>query len=242
MKITTAIITKQIPEKRFLDRLVFAHEIIIVIDQENKKSYTKGKIKYFFHPLKGNFSAQRNFALSKSVGDWVFFVDDDEVVGTQLAREIIEKTKDTKYSAFSIPRRDVFFHQVLNHGETGQTKLVRLARKGAGIFRRSVHESWAIKGRVGEISSPLYHIKDRFLSEFIPRMIQYGSLDAPILTEENKPFSYTRLFLNPSLKFIQNYFLRAGFLDGYPGLFQSLLMSVQSLSVRVFQWTNKNSS
>jgi len=67
-------------------------------------------------------------------------------------------------------------------------------------------------------------------------MIRYSPLDAGQLSQENKPFTYWRLQFNPKAKFIQNYFLKLGFLDGYLGLFQAYLMSVQSLTVRVFQW------
>ena len=45
---------------------------------------------------------------------------------------------------------------------------------------------------------------------------------------------------NPLAKFIFNYKMKLGFLDGCLGLFQAYLMSVQSLSVRVFQWCQKS--
>jgi hypothetical protein len=147
---------------------------------------------------------------------------------------------ETKDQGFMIQRQDVCFHQTLLHGETGKTKLLRLAKKTSGKFIRPVHETWQIDGEVGELSSPLYHIKDSFVSDFIGRMIQYSNIDADILTKENKPFTYWRLFLNPKAKFIQNYIFRLGFLDGFAGLFSAYLMSVQSLTVRVFQWTKRN--
>ena len=115
-----------------------------------------------------------------------------------------------------------------------------VAKKTSGKFIRPVHEIWKINGEVGELQPPLYHIKDDFISNFIGRMSHYAGIDADALTKENKPFSYWRLFLNPKAKFIQNYFLRRGFLDGTVGLFLSYLMSVQSLTVRIFQWTKRN--
>ena len=241
MKITVAIISKSEKiNKLVLDSVNFASEIIIVVDSPTKKSKTAGNILFYYRPLENDFASQRNFALKMAKNDWVFFVDDDEYVGTELAREIQSTDSKTKYSGFMIKRVDVCFHQPFLYGETGDTHLLRFAKKNSGNFIRPVHESWKIKGRMGKLSSPLYHIKDNFISEFIDRMTRYSKIDSVILSKENKPFSSWRLILNPLGKFIQNYFYKLGFLDGTIGLFLAYLMSVQSLTVRVFQWTKRN--
>ena len=241
MKITVAIISKSEKiNKSVLDSVNFASEIIIVVDSPVKKSKTIGKTHFYYRPLNDDFASQRNFALKRAKNDWVFFIDDDEYVGTELAREIQSLTSKTKYSGFMIKRVDACFHQPFLYGETGNTRLLRLAKRKLGNFTRPVHENWKIKGMVGELFSPLYHVKDNFISEFINRMIHYASIDAHILTKENKPFTFWRLILNPKGKFIQNYIFKLGFLDGTIGLFLAYLMSVQSLTVRIFQWTKRN--
>jgi len=243
MKLTVAIITKNSSlDELFLKSLSLADEVVIVVDSQFRKPVKRGKINYYYHPLSHDFSTQRNFALDKSHGEWVLFVDDDEIISSELMKEIRQNIDQSTLSGFLIPRKDICFHQVINHGESGDIKLLRLAKQSAGKFTRKVHEKWKINGRVGELSSPLYHIKDRLISGFLSRMELYGLIDSPELTRENKPFSYFRLFANPLFKFIFSYFLKRGFLDGYPGLFQAYLMSSQSLTVRVFQWTNKSSS
>jgi glycosyltransferase involved in cell wall biosynthesis len=241
MIITIAIISKtEKIDQQVLDSVMFSDEIIIVVDSPVKKPKLGKQTKIFYRPLNDNFAAQRNFALSQAKNKWVLFIDSDEYVSTELAREIqlIEETKNV--SGYFINRIDVCFHQRLLHGETGHTKILRLARKTDGKFIRPVHETWKIKGRVGELSSPLYHIKDNFISEFVGRMARYAEIDATQLLNENKPFTFWRLFLNPEGKFLQNYFLRQGILDSTIGLFQAYLMSVQSLTVRIFQWTKRN--
>ena len=163
-----------------------------------------------------------------------------EYIGTELAEEIKQIPPESSFSGYLLRRIDVCFHQPLLHGENGNTKLLRLARKSAGKFTRPVHEKWLISGKVGELSSPLYHLKNNFVSAFIGRMSYYSDIDAMVLTKERKPFSYLKLFLYPFAKFIQNYFLRRGYIDGTAGLILAYLMSVQSLTVRIFQWTKRN--
>lgn len=235
--ISVAIISKseKIP-KQVLDSANFASEIIVVVDSEQKSPKKTQRIKYFYRPLKKDFSAQRNFALSKTTSPWVLFIDDDEYISTELAREIKDAVSAKNISGYFINRIDVCFHQRLMHGETGGQYLLRLAKKESGSFSRSVHELWMVKGKTAKLNSPLYHIKDNLVSGFVGRMSQYSPIDADSLEKENKPFTLWRLLFNPKAKFFQNYFLRLGFLDGTIGLFYAYLMSVQSLTVRVFQW------
>lgn len=241
MKISVVIISKtEVINEIVINSVKFAEEIIIIVDSEKKESKKIGEKRIFYRPLNDDFASQRNYALNFVNTDWVLFIDSDEYVGTELSKEILAISESTPISGFYLKRVDVCFHQQILHGETGQTKLLRLAKKSAGQFIRPVHEVWKINGKIGELSSPLYHNKNSFVNEFIPRMTAYSKIDAVILKEENKPFSYWRLFFNPKAKFVLNYFFRLGFLDGSVGLFMAYFMSVQSLSVRVLQWTKRN--
>ena len=208
-------------ETKILQSLKFADEIIIWGEKE-----------YHFQ----DFAKHRNEALRRARGEWVLFVDDDEYVSTELAQEILHAINSDKYVGYFLPRLDLVFHDLQKHGEVGNIKILRLAKKSAGKFVRPVHEHWQIDGKIGNLQNALYHLKDDFISQFIGRMNHYGPVDAQILTQENKPYSIFRLLFYPKAKFFLNYFWRLGFLDGYPGLFQAYLMSVQSLTVRVFQW------
>lgn len=223
MGLTAVILTNRQPReiKRTSDSVSFADEVIIVSDN-------KGGIK--------DFSSQRNLGLAKSKNDWVLFVDDDEIVSRSLAKEISEAIESDKHSGYYLRRLDKYHGQVLRYGETGNTRIIRLAKKDAGRFARPVHETWQITGKVGLLESPLIHERGELVTPFIDRMVRYGPLDAGQLIKEGKPFAIWRLLVNPIGKFLVNYKFKLGFLDGYAGLFQAYLMSVQSLSVRVFQW------
>ena len=230
MRLSAIILTNKQPDdfQPILTSVAFADEVVLVRDQPR------------FQPLKGDFAAQRNFGLAKAKGDWVLFVDDDEVVSEKLAAEIKMAISSAQHSAYYLRRLDRYFGQTLRHGETGNIKIIRLAKKDAGRFIRPVHEVWQVTGPVGELVNPLFHDRRELVSPFIDRIALYGPLDAKELAKEGKPFSVFRLLANPLAKFIFNYKMKLGFLDGCLGLFQAYLMSVQSLSVRVFQWCQKS--
>ena len=226
MRLSAIILTNKQPDdfQPTIKSVAFADETILIRDHPG------------FHPLTGDFAAQRNYGLSKAKGDWVIMVDDDEVVSEKLAVEIKKAISSAQYSAYYLRRLDRYFGQTLRHGETGNIKIIRLARKDAGRFIRPVHEVWQVKGPVGELANPIFHNRRELVTPFIDRIALYGPLDAKELVKEGKPFSVFRLLANPLVKFIYNYQIKLGFLDGYLGLFQAYLMSVQSISVRVFQW------
>ncbi len=219
MKLSIVVITnKEKLNDHFLELLKFGDELIV--------EYSK---------TLESFAEKRNKALAKAKGDWVLFVDDDEIVSRELAEEILLAINSPIFSGFNLKRVDTVFNEEQKHGEVGNIKILRLAKKKSGEFKRSVHEVWKIQGKIKTLKNPLYHIKDSFVSEFISRMSFYGPLDAASLKSENKNFSYFKLLFLPVAKFVNNYIVKEGYRDGYPGLFLSYLMSIQSLSVRIFQ-------
>lgn len=230
MGLSAVVLTNKEPKEiqPTTNSVAFAEETVVIRDHPN------------FHPLAGDFAAQRNYGLAKAKGDWILMIDDDEIVSPALAKEIRQAIANSQYDAYYLKRLDRYLGQILHHGETGKIRIIRLARKDAGRFVRPVHEVWQVAGRVGELKNPLFHDHRELVSPFIARIAFYCPIDARALTKEGKPFSYWRLLVNPLAKFIFNYKIKRGLLDGYLGLFQAYLMSVQSLSVRVFQWGQKS--
>ncbi len=184
--------------------------------------------------LISDFALARNQALKKAQGDWVLFVDDDEVVTPELATEI-KKTivAPSAPDGFRLRRQDILFGHSLRFGETGNFCEIRLAKKGAGEWRRPVHEHWQIDGVVGQLRNPLLHIAKTSVNSFVEKINFYTDLDAREFLHSGQEFSYFELLAKPLAKFFLNYFLRLGFLDGLPGFVMAYMMSLNSLTVRV---------
>lgn len=236
-KISVVIITRN-EEKNLQECLKsvqqLADEILVVDDNSTDKTVEiagKLKVKVFTHSLSNNFAQQRNFGLEKAKGDWVLFIDADERVSPELAKEIKEKIKSTKLNGFYLKRLEFFGHKPLKYGETTH-HLLRLGRKGKGEWRREVHEFWEIEGNVGQLKNPLLHYSHPTLNEFIEHINFHSTLHAQVLLKEGIKPSFLRLWFNPLAKFIQNYFFRLGFLDGTPGIIAALMMSFHSFLAR----------
>ncbi len=216
-KLTAIVITKNKNNaKPTIKSLKFADEILV---EE--------------HPQINNFAQVRNQAMLKAKHSWVLFIDDDEIVTPELAKEIRTAIQTSRFNGYFLYRQDLFLKRILKHGENGTLKFLRLARKTAGTFNRPVHEVWLVKGRVGTLKHPLLHQPHHSIKSFLAKVNRYSTMEARYRFEKGKHSNLFKIATYPFLKWIHNYIFRLGFLDGTPGLIMALMMSFHSFQT----WT-----
>lgn len=237
--ISAVILTKN-EEKNISDcisGLLWCDEILVVDDNSTDKTVLISKklgVKVLRHSLDDDFSAQRNFALNEARHDWIFFVDADERVSPELKKEILDTIGSSftrNVDGFYFKRIDNFEGKWLRHGEIGSIRILRLARRGSGIWKRRVDEFWQVKGKTSTFKNHLLHYAHSNLSDFLESINQRSTLNARQFYEEETKlniFEWTK----PFAKFFVNYFFRLGFLDGIAGFIFAVLMSLHSFLVR----------
>lgn len=229
---------------RTLESLQWCDEILVIDDESNDnstqiaKKYTK---KVYTRALHNDFSAQRNFGLTKAKGEWVLFVDSDEVVSSQLAQEIQSKTNppvggQKSCNGYYVKRKDWFLGTWLTRGEIGSIRLLRLGKRSEGIWHGTIHETWDIKGETDVLTHPLEHFPHHNVAQFLDKINTYTSIRAQELYRQNHTTSIFEMFIYPSSKFILNYFFRLGFLDGIQGAIMACMMCFHSFMVRAKLW------
>lgn len=241
--ISVIILTRN-EEKNIVDcfqTLNFCDEKIVVDDESEDRTAEiaeKFGAKVFKNALNDDFANQRNFGQEKATGDWVLFVDADERVTPELAEEIIQLTNNpvNQDEGFFIKRRDFLFGKEMKYGETGRIKLLRIAKRNAGKWTGKIHERWEITGQVGELRSSLLHYPHQKISEFLKKINFYTDLRAKELYDKGAKVYWWSIILYPKGKFLLNYFIKKGFLDGISGLIFVVLMSFHSFLVRGKLW------
>jgi len=247
--ISTVILTKNNSQtiRKCLASVIWSDEIVIIDDfssDDYLKKISDFKIKVFQRHLDMDFASQRNFGLQKAKGDWILFLDSDEVLSTELKDEIKAIAQNgasaKDYDGYLIIRKDYFNGRWLNHGETGNIKLLRLARKGCGLWVRKVHEYWNIKGNLGELKSPIYHYPHQTIQEFLYDINIYSTIHASELKREGRKANFFTIFIYPTAKFIQNYIIKLGFMDTTSGFIVSMMMSFHSFLSQGKLWQIQN--
>ena len=211
---------------------------IIVIDDKSTDDTVKVAERYtdkiFTRLLNDDYSAQRNYGLDISSGEWVLFVDSDEVVSGRLKKEIINcVTKaNCEISGYYLKRTDYFGNRNLKHGETANTKLLRLARRDAERWERPGHEIWQTKGQCRVLQNPLEHYPHPNIAQFWSDIDKYSTINAKYLYRQKVNVYWFHIIVYPLAKFLVNYVFRLGFLDGTEGAIMAIMMSFHSFSVR----------
>jgi glycosyltransferase involved in cell wall biosynthesis len=224
-----------------LESLGWCDEIVVIDDNSTDKTVELAKkkgAKIFSRDMNGNFATQRNFGISKARGDWVLFVDADERISSPLWYEIMAETNEANndIAGYYINRQDTMWGKVLKYGETGTIRLLRLARRNAGQWEGKVHEVWKVRGKVSHLKNGLDHFPHRTVEEFLREINFYTDIRAAELYEKKVKAYWWSPILYPKAKFVLNYFLRRGFLDGLPGFVFAMLMSLHSFMVRAKLW------
>jgi len=256
MKISAVILTKneEYNIKRCLESLDFCDEIIIIDDYSTDKTIdiinnvgNKNICSLHKRKLNNDFASQRNFGLKKASNEWVLFIDADEEVTKELAKEVRSYVLDCEWKeseAFYIKRRDFFWGKELKYGEVKKVReqgIIRLVKKNSGQWVGAVHEVFYSNEKAGQLKGFLNHYPHPTLKEFIDDVNRYSSIRAEELFNQGIGSNVFQIIFFPFGKFFYNYFFNLGFLDGPAGFAYAFMMSFHSFLVRakLYQMTNK---
>jgi len=197
-----------------------------------------------------SFAQQQNWALQNIDFryPWIFYLDADERVTSELARSMQEAVRDPGGTvAFRIRRRDFFLGVWLRHVQATPFYL-RLFRPERMRYVRMGHPVSVPEGPVCSISGYLDHYPfSKGLAQWVDKHNFYSTQEAQQIladrlsqspwslreafwgaTFEERRRNQKRLFYSlpfrPLIKFFSLYFFRRGFLDGYAGFVYSILM------------------
>ena len=157
------------------------------------------------------FGKMKQLAVSLAKNDWVFVLDSDEVISPQLQDEIKRLDDKSDFSAYLVPRLNIFFGRQMRHGGLYPDETIRLFDRDRAKFSDdSVHERVVVSdGKIGRLSSYMIHYAYDSIESFITKQNRYSTLGA-------KP-NRLKAIINPPWTFIRMYILKLGFLDGWEG-------------------------
>jgi len=112
----------------------------------------------------------------------------------------------------------------LRHGRTYPAHVLRLfdRRRGGWHGQREVHESVSVDGAVRTLKGDLIHYPYRNFLQLLDKKQKYARMMAEYDFSVGKRASLGKLLLAPIWRFWRGWLLYGGFLDGWPGLIESM--------------------
>lgn len=180
------------------------------------------------------FARVRNAAIDLAHSEWVLFVDADERVTPELAREIRDTVQGiSNHAGYWIPRRNLILGRWMRHTGWWPDHQLRLFRRETGRYDESKdpHEVLTVSGRVAYLQEPLLHYNYVTFSQIYAKQNLYSTLEARNLLQRGVRARPQNFFLQPLREFQRRYLTLEGYKDGLPGLFMSLVMATYVLAV-----------
>lgn len=210
--------------KTVLDDLDFADEIIVVdsFSSDNTVQIVNesGKAKLIQHKF-SDYSSQRNFAISCAKNPWILFLDADERFTPELKDEVIETIQQKNaLSAYLFYRTFMFENKKLNFSGWQTDKIFRLFQKEKAHYttERLVHEKLSVNGKIGKLKHKLIHFSYTDYDSYKEKMFNYGKFKAIEEFSKGVKPNFFHFYIHPAYKFLYQYIVRLGFLDGKNGM------------------------
>ena len=178
-----------------------------------------------------NYGEQRNFAAACARNEWVFTLDADEELSTELRASLLEwKQQEPKFLVYEMPRRAWYLGGWIKHSGWYPNYQRRLYRRDSAQYFGIIHEHLRFEGKPGRLNGDLLHYTFRSLVDHEEKAERYSALAAQQMYADGKRSWRPAILFATPWSWFQNYFLRGGFLDGYRG---ALIAQMAARSVRI---------
>jgi len=209
---------------RCLDAIRGLVDDIVVVDSfstdDTEEICREKGARFIRHAFEG-YIEQKNWALGQARYDHVLSLDADEAPSEELKASIRQAASQWDHDAYSMNRLTYYAGRWIRHCGWYPDVKVRLfdRRKGrwAGVNPHDVFRPGE-GTRVKHLHGDLLHYSYYTVEEHVRQTDRFAAIGAEALHRLGRRASFVKLFLSPPARFLRDYLLKLGFLDGKAGL------------------------
>lgn len=201
------------------------------------------------------FSKQKQFAADNAKFEWILSLDADEQISPELSYEIlslkeISESEDAKRfplaDGYRIARKSFYMNRWIRHSGWYPDWQLRFFNKNKGKWKNViVHESVEMNenAKVETLNGDILHYSIENAA-YHHRLIgeRYAPLAAEQMFERGRKTSPLKIATAGFTAFFQTYFLKAGFLDGFPGFCIARFAAHHAFLKHLMLWEKQNKS
>lgn len=208
---------------RCIDSVMAVAEDIVVVDSfstdKTKQICLEKKVRFVEHHFDGHIE-QKNWAITQAKYKHVLSLDADEALTKELASEIIKVKSNWQYDGYSFNRLTNFCGSWIKHCGWYPDKKLRLWNVTKGKWGGvNPHDKVIMEEgtKIKHINFDLLHFSFYTIEQHLKQIDYFTDISAKAAFEKEKKSNEVIIFYKSTFKFIRDYFLKFGFLDGYYG-------------------------
>ncbi|TAN13422.1 MAG: glycosyltransferase family 2 protein [Burkholderiaceae bacterium] len=176
------------------------------------------------------FAEQRNRLLKHAAGDYIFFLDSDEIIGPKLRQEIQTIVSSGADGVWKIRWRIVAFGRELTYFRSNSEVERLFVRRTVRCFTGVVHEQAELTAALPRhvMRARLLHHSRETVAASLQKMTQYAMLGAAKRAEHCQRGGVLRGLASGGWMFFRLYFLHRGFLSGGAGFLYCAFFSLEA--------------
>jgi glycosyltransferase involved in cell wall biosynthesis len=174
---------------------------------------------------------QKNKAINEASNNYILLLDADEFLSDELAASILKEKEYFAHKAYAMKRCNIFRGSYIRHGLWYPDKKLRLFDKRFGhCGGLNPHDVIVMqqKTSVKLLAGDMFHHTFEDIAAYRKRNNEVSTVIAQSLFDTDIKKSRAKIILSPLWSFINGYFLRLGFLEGYNGFIIAVLTAQQS--------------
>ena len=171
------------------------------------------------HAFEG-YVEQKNYALKCANNNWIISLDADEALSEELKRSILQLNSLEIDKVYSFNRLSNYCGQWIKHCGWYPDVKVRLINKVSGEWGgKNPHDKFISKTGIQSqhLKGDLLHYTFYTVEEHQKQIHKFSSISAQAYFEKGIRSNGFKIIFSPVSKFLRNYIIKLGFLDGYFG-------------------------
>ncbi|RYG43731.1 MAG: glycosyltransferase family 2 protein [Chitinophagaceae bacterium] len=166
------------------------------------------------------YGATKNIGIDAAKYDWILSLDADEAIDSELTSALLNLRTPAPNYVYKLSYRNFFCGKEIRYGVWARDKHVRFFnRQMVKWDSAEVHEGLQLPTdvKVASLGGNILHYTVNNIADYCNKTIAYAKSNAKKYYLQGRKAGIIKLYLAPSVNFLQHYIIRLGFLDGWEG-------------------------
>jgi glycosyltransferase involved in cell wall biosynthesis len=227
MSIELSVVIITFNEEKNIERclksvLAIADEIIVIDSfstDKTKEICQNYGVKFIENKFLGHIE-QKNFAITQAKHTYILSLDADECLDKDSIADILAVKRNWTHDGYFFNRLNNYCGTWIKHGGWYPDRKLRLWDSRLGSWQgKNPHDEFKMQtnAKIKYLKSNILHYTLNTREEHIKQIEYFTTIGAKAALESGKKSNFLKMYIAAIIKFMKDYVIKMGFLDGKAG-------------------------